>query len=942
MAKKIRESKIPHLVKAVESIKPGSSDIVMRALGYIGAPDHLPALYWVVANIGTILPFCHELKDESIEAYRSIEQLVEIIEALKAVPEYEHDNAYSLNYIEKKGVREPPFHGINTSHPVYCSLWYKYRCEGELAKSYQRLQAQFLSAYALLKHKSYMLRSLDNQIRNAGRFLRQISTHEGSWFSERLSGAVVYDKKKLGRRLASLYHAYGDRRAQIQLNIKLVHRNRRLAGLNEEKVENNNRLNELNKAEQNKKQIEINKKQIRQNELRIKETQDKIGENEQKIKPEVTQGLLEPVETYAGSFAVILHKCWPEDVRSPHKRRKGGSGGGGNSEFKRKMGINPEHQMWALLSEESGSDPGIDALPWTPPKRQPGKKGYEDEEEDIPNNEWDEDDENVLVNSDRILGDANNDPKTLPPLSTLMMAARVRARYISMANQRFRTERHRIRPWQAKCILKRLEVFTEQAYEEAEAPAIETALLSAVMVVTSSTFDAARQIILANDKSELPDEYTLAYSPRYDVFVRPAIYHPIKSLLAKNSGVIEEWGEHIVLHGITKVGGWLSGYVEDKGVKPGENIFFKRRIKTFERLYKDNVGKHLNNEGFSLRWQKISGAGNVFHDWLVTREEGSAVIPALISGRTDLLGDVPLYYTSIGRKQLMDVYVDAWRDFVEAVVDEGYVFKDGGLFIKYERSNRKIEKNTGAQEVVTFSTVKELLKTEYQKIDGFKALPNDQFHMRAHNTLTSYVGFALAIVTGFRAVYTPILDITKYDSETGFMALQEKDQLSKCHGRIVWLPVPIRQLIEGYVAHLQALAKLRGKEHGYCFQIKLTKNRDKGKGGKVEIDMRRCLFYIDDDGNDIEFSGNRLRDKLGDAYVSNNAGRRFLRSALINKECPEAIIHAVMGHWGRGEEIWGKNSTFDPRIYRKELARYLNELLDDIGFNSLNEYRQLQ
>jgi len=940
MPKSERESQIPSLLEAVEVIAPGDSDVVLRGLDYIGAPDHLPALYWVVGNINTILPICKELKDKCIDAYCCIEWFVEIIEKLKTTPAYMDHKVFSLSdkNKDKDKDKEPPFYGVLGSHPVYCSLWYMYSSPGKEEKSYQRLQALFLSVNVLkiVDIKRSFIPS--DKMGYTGRLLRQIATDDGQWFEGKFRNGTG-NLKRTRAILTIIYNRYKKLKPKVSANEKLREQNKY-------RVERNTHLKERNKllCEEKLKLIDIPEKQeeeindeIRRNEEKIERNKQKIDENNKKINPDINKNLLEPMDEYAGAFARVLHRCWPKKVSGPRGRRGHGNNRKGD---KRTTSIKPGHQMWALLSGDDG-DPGSDAFKWSPPKSQPGKKGYADEEEDIPNNEWSEDD-NVLANSDPILGDANSNPKELPPLSSLMVAAHARARYISMANQRFRSERHRVRPWQARCILEKIENFAERAFRIGEEPAIETAILSGVMLVTASTFDTARNIIIANDKDDLPDDYVLAYSPRYKVFVRPAIYHPTKTLLARSSDVTEEWGEHIVLDNITRVGAWLSGYAEKHGVSPGKNIFHSRRITTFERLYKDNIGVRLREQGLSKRFQKISGAGNMFYDWLVTGEEGNAVIPALISGRTDILGDVPLYYTSVNRKQVMEQYEKSWKSFAEAINSEGYECRDNGMLLQHGSQSREIAKNTGAQEVITFDTVKGLIQSSLIMIDEFKALPYENFHRKAHNALTSYVGLVLAIITGFRAVYTPILDLAKYDHETGFMALQEKDQQSESHGRIVWLPAPVQKLIDLYVSHLKVLGELRAEEHGYEFQIKLTKNRDKAKKDSVLVDVRNCFYYISDNGKAEEFSGQRLKEELGSAYVSSNAGRRFLRSALTAKNCPEAIINAVMGHWSRGEEVWGKYSTFDPRIYRKELARYLNPLLEDIGFSSLDEYRQLQ
>jgi len=650
------------------------------------------------------------------------------------------------------------------------------------------------------------------------------------------------------------------------------------------------------------------------------------------------------IEKYAGAFAALLHFAWPDDAPYPFSKsyreeRWGRGKGRGNISTVIKQG----HSLWNLLVSSDPEEPWPDSQPWSPQGRQPGESNYEIEGDDIPSAEWEESDDTVFIPVGAMFDEekATTDPGKLPPLATRIIAARACARHVAMSNQRLRTEWRRFQSWQGVNMLLHLDQVFEKACKNTDILSIETIIIAGIIMVTASDLNSAVRIILADSKKSLPKGYKLAYSPRHNVWVRPALHHPLKSLLPENSIFTESWGAHVVLPDISGVGRHLARLAEQYNLNQGEK-FFRRKPLNIGRCYSNLAADHLKSIGLLPRWCSINGMGNAFYDWLISRQEGSFIIPQLLTNRADYLGQVALFYASISRQKLADIYVSEWSSFMDKIESEGYDYQIGGLFKSPGVwTEKKILSNTGAQEVVTFTTVEQLVLSALSDIRIFKDLPHAQFHRKAHNALTSYLGLILSIVVGFRSANTPILDLTHFDRVTGFMVLQEKDQRSNPHGRIVWLPMGVRLLIERYLRHLLALAELRATEKAPYMNIKATKTRDKGHGAWRKIDLRKTLFYLNEEGHAIEFSGRNLANFLGPGYVTDNAGRRFFRSGLTALGCPEAIINAVMGHWSRGEGVWERLSTFDPTIYREQMSHYMGKLLDQVGFDPLDEYKRL-
>jgi hypothetical protein len=78
--------------------------------------------------------------------------------------------------------------------------------------------------------------------------------------------------------------------------------------------------------------------------------------------------------------------------------------------------------------------------------------------------------------------------------------------------------------------------------------------------------------------------------------------------------------------------------------------------------------------------------------------------------------------------------------------------------------------------------------------------------------------------------------------------------------------------------------------------------------------------------------GRRLRSVYALPF---NSSRHYLRSCLLERQCPLEVINAFMGHFERGEEPWGVFSGFSPLAYRDALMDKLVPLLNEDGWEAL-------
>lgn len=63
-----------------------------------------------------------------------------------------------------------------------------------------------------------------------------------------------------------------------------------------------------------------------------------------------------------------------------------------------------------------------------------------------------------------------------------------------------------------------------------------------------------------------------------------------------------------------------------------------------------------------------------------------------------------------------------------------------------------------------------------------------------------------------------------------------------------------------------------------------------------------------------------------------NVHRRFMRTTLLDRDCPPEVVDAWMGHWNTGQEPWGAMSSFSYGDFVEELRKHLVPVLDELGF----------
>ncbi len=294
--------------------------------------------------------------------------------------------------------------------------------------------------------------------------------------------------------------------------------------------------------------------------------------------------------------------------------------------------------------------------------------------------------------------------------------------------------------------------------------------------------------------------------------------------------------------------------------------------------------------------------------WLrVHQNTGDPAIASCVTGTAHPLARVRLHYTSPWVKDIQNHYIKAANSLVTRQGEARPSAFSTPSWMETAQAS-----SVGARQCPTLRAVRSMftqLKTDIARAEDHLDLAG---FIEYHNLLTLYSIQFFAYSTTCRAIVTPYLPLDSIDASTGLASLSDKDDES-CHKtRLVWVPEPLRRQMASYEAHLNQ----QKVSHFHLPSALLPEP---------------CLFL--DADNQLSLVRPKLIEPLLKRYldVKVNTHRRFLRTELIERDCPPEIVDAFMGHWYAGEEPFGVFSSFNFDQYARVLCHYLIPLLEEIG-----------
>jgi len=235
-----------------------------------------------------------------------------------------------------------------------------------------------------------------------------------------------------------------------------------------------------------------------------------------------------------------------------------------------------------------------------------------------------------------------------------------------------------------------------------------------------------------------------------------------------------------------------------------------------------------------------------------------------------------------------------------------------------------------------------------------RSQPSQTKFIYMHNIYTSYALLVLGFTTAFRGNNDPLQNINLVDIKNHVIFLADKNTANEYRSRTVYAPsVLIDQLLLYDEFRKQSLIKLINFDlHGYSayrenFHPEYLKAIFKANRSQNGPDLKKTnilwpetcfpyFFFISWDGSIESVSMGDWLFKIGVKDISKDSGRHFLRSELVQRNCPSEVINAYMGHWQRGAESYGTMSTLSPKLVRDAIQPFIDQIIDAAGIKALN------
>lgn len=792
-----------------------------------------------------------------------------------------------------------PLRRLYTSHPVWCVIWHQHahadRSHGtSLAETYEWLQAQFLVATSLIAREGDEKR-VKTAIYQTSLLLRDLHLADYAGYLGVFTG-VCNDPHKLANKLSALF---------------------RENKLKEEQWSNRESISERNLIEARRGALSaFCRILVFAHDLEGEVDLPRLPFRESKAKPAgkkkgrtVDPNRIPPDHSHYGflkSFGT-LQASWRGHGGTLHHHRV-------DKSISRSLG-------------EQGQDP----------------KEYES-------------DPSLEIDTDDVLGDKveDFDPNRVgrPELGMVFALAAVKGRHIAVDNQRQLVDRRRVRIHEIQLVVevlnrlwkeyRLLRPVSDKARDERDR-CIALLQMAGVGFVTGTPPDGSDRLQLVDDLGSMPNGVELACSRQEGVWVRPYRL-PIRNPVLP--GEVTD-PPRVLLPDLWGVSDTFSGAPQERGDDGLGRAWPKYELRSHRRRWGEVVRPELEKAGLSPRWSDLASMIEMLPSWFAALEEGDHLTVAALFDRADAMAETHRYYTAYPRDALARVYRREMEELGRALGLPGRGDDPHALLAMRDRYSEVEDTRIGSDRAPSVSAVSDLLSRLREPVKS-KADRDLASVAAEHNRITAYTAIGLALATGFRAVRTPITDLTKVHRPTSTILLREKDQWDGRHARLVVLPDVIMQQVDEYLRHLRRLYVQLPLSSPMECEVKATKNRDRSRYGSdsFELDLRKTLFFLDwhetEEWVPAELTGNHLKvecDRLvGGAWPVGNAGRHFLRTALTevaSKEfgsLPTTAINAVLGHWRYGEEPWTPQSAFDPARYREVILPALDVLLCRVGY----------
>lgn len=294
----------------------------------------------------------------------------------------------------------------------------------------------------------------------------------------------------------------------------------------------------------------------------------------------------------------------------------------------------------------------------------------------------------------------------------------------------------------------------------------------------------------------------------------------------------------------------------------------------------------------------------------VIREGGDQTLAWCVTSELARQNEPRMFYTVYPANKLTDTYVQAVGNL------------RSGLEITDVSTLPVIENDgyIGARFVVTADAVSKCINNLKKSLTMELSHPDKiQERIDYHNRYTLYTWVMQALCSTLRAINDPteIISQWKHTDEVAPVSLADKEGIFRDRARLIYLIDRVQSQLDHYLQHRRILIDSIGIQSAVA---------------KLEGDAG-LLFCLSPDKKPLQVTKSWVEnqlEQLGFPFPG-NFHRAFLRTELLEAECPPQAIDAFMGHTSQGESPFDAFSTFDYAEHRKVLAIHLEQILKRLG-----------
>ena len=332
--------------------------------------------------------------------------------------------------------------------------------------------------------------------------------------------------------------------------------------------------------------------------------------------------------------------------------------------------------------------------------------------------------------------------------------------------------------------------------------------------------------------------------------------------------------------------------------------------------YKDLLKRSLSQDTNGKRSDGLARVtldriGYMLFQRIVDLTGGDMVAAALITGRNIEIAKVDRFYATPFVSSLRHVY----RQAVSSIQLDLKTF--GFEFAEIDVADPEIN---GAAVGSTICPMVETVKEGLTRIRGHivKKLSDvdgrESFMdwIEKHNHYSLWTVMTVGWAVGFRAIHDPFIYRNEVDLVSGLTAFQDKGPDDHSKARLMSLPGSTLAQIDEYCTYLPTLRI-------------------------AWWEIPKHPFLIDADWKLLMVTPSSMEPFLSE-YLNfpANASRHFGRTEWIERGVSPEYVSAWLGHFYRGEEPWGKYSSFRFSNFCRFMKEELSEILTSLGFVPIN------